>query len=260
MDRTDFPWRPLGAVLVDEGVVTRRELERALAEQRKSGRLLGQILVGLGLVSGVELARCLARQHGVGVRAARDDEAPAADGALQTDAPPDGGRWRSLGMLLMQKGLVAPSALHRALAEQREQPHRRLGEILVVRGDLSAPTLAAVLAEQHGVTVERPLVAAEAPAPAPVGRSYEVFELDHAGAGDRRRVVYVGASLLDAADFACDYVDRQQPPAVEIQRRDGRSSEIVWTYSSERAAATASSDSSLVETFGFDPTRWGPST
>ena len=87
-----------------------------------------------------------------------------------------------------------------------------------------------------------------------------MFELDHARAGDRRRVVYVGASLLDAADFACDYVDREQPPAVEIQRRDGRSSEIVWTYSNERAAATASSDGSLVETFGFDPTRWGRSS
>jgi hypothetical protein len=162
-------------------------------------------------------------------------------------------------MLLAQKGLVAPSALQRALAEQREQPHRRLGEILVGDGDLSAPTLAAVLAEQHGVTVERPLVADEAPAPGPTGPSYEVRELDHAGAGHPTRVVYAAASLLDAADFACDYVDREQPPAVEIQRRDGKATETVWTYSSERAAATASSERSLVETFGFDPTRWGRS-
>jgi hypothetical protein len=260
MDRTDFPWRPLGAVLVDEGVVTRRELEHALAEQRESGRLLGQILVGRGVVTGSELARSLARQHGVDVRPSRDGGGQGSDAVQETAPPSAGGRWHSLGMLLAQKGLVAPTALQRALAEQREQPHRRLGEILVERGDLSAPTLAAVLAEQHGVTVETPLVAAEAPAPAPPRRSYEVFELDHASAGDRRRVVYVGASLLDAADFACDYVDRERPPAVEILRRDGRSTETVWTYSSERAAATASSDRSLVETFGFDPTRWGQST
>jgi hypothetical protein len=257
MDGTDFPWRPLGAVLVEEGVVSRRELEQALAEQRESGRLLGQILVGRGLVSGSELARSLARQHGVEVRPARADETPHA--ASAADPPQQGGPWRSLGMLLAQKGLVAPSALQRALVEQREQPQRRLGEILVAHGDLSAPTLAAVLAEQHGIAVERPLVADEAPLPEPAGPSYEVCELDHAGAGRPTRSVYVAASLLDAADFACDYIDREGPAAVEIQRRDGRSAETVWTYSSERAAATASSDRSLVETFGFDPTRWGRS-
>ena len=257
MDGTDFPWRPLGALLVEEGVVSQRELEHALAEQRESGRLLGQILVGRGLVTGSELAQSLARQHGVEVRPARTGEtSQAAPAATRT---PERGPWRSLGMLLAQKGLVAPAALQRALAEQREQPHRRLGEILVGRGDLSAPTLAAVLAEQHGVTVETPLVAHEAPPPEPAGPSYEVCELDHAGAAHPTRVVYVGASLLDAADFACDYVDREQPPAVEIQRRDGRTAETVWTYSTERAAATASSDRSLVETFGFDPTRWGRS-
>ena len=258
MDRTDFPSRPLGAVLVDEGVLTRRELEHALADQRESGRLLGQILVGRGLVTGSELARSLARQHGVGVRPGRGGETSGAPAVREAAPPPDTGRWRSLGMLLAQKGLVAPSALQRALAEQREQPHRRLGEILVERGDLSAPTLAAVLAEQHGVTIETPLVADDARALARAGPSYEVCELDRAGA-DPTRVVYVGASLLDAADFACDYVDREQPSAVEIQRRDGRTAETVWTYSNERAAATASSGFSLVETFGFDPTRWGRS-
>ena len=163
-------------------------------------------------------------------------------------------------MLLAQKGLVAPSSLQRALAEQRERPDRRLGEILVERGDLSAPTLAAVLAEQHGVTVETPLVPDEAPAADPAGPVYEVCLTPYAGAIDRGRVVYVGGGLLDAADFACDFVDREQPPALEIQRRDGRSTETVWTYSRERAAATASESRSLVETFGFDPTRWGSST
>lgn len=255
MDGTDFPWRPLGAVLVDEGVVSRRELEHALAEQRESGRLLGQILVGRGLVTGSELAASLARQHGVEVRPARADETPQT--APAADPPPPGGPWRSLGMLLAQKGLVSPSALQRALAEQREQPQRRLGEILVAHGDLSAPTLAAVLAEQHGIAVERPLVADDDPPREPAGPSYEVCELDHAGAGRPARSVYVAASLLDAADFACDYIDREEPAAVEIQRRDGRTAETVWTYSSERAAATASSDRSLVERFGFDPTRWG---
>ena len=260
MDRADFPWRPLGAVLVDEGVLTSAELERSLSEQRQTGRLLGQILVAQGLVSGSELARALARQHGVALRPAGDGEAPAPAPSAGAAPAATGEPWHSLGMLLAQKGLVAPSSLQRALAEQRERPDRRLGEILVERGDLSAPTLAAVLAEQHGVTVETPLVPDEAPAPDPAGPVYEVCLTPYAGAIDRGRVVYVGGGLLDAADFACDFVDREQPPALEIQRRDGRSTETVWTYSRERAAATASESRSLVETFGFDPTRWGSST
>ncbi|MEP6979037.1 MAG: hypothetical protein ABI948_13375 [Thermoleophilia bacterium] len=32
------PWRPIGEVLVDAGVITRAELDEALAEQRTTGR------------------------------------------------------------------------------------------------------------------------------------------------------------------------------------------------------------------------------
>ena len=38
-----FPWRQLGALLADEGLLTPTELELALDEQRRTGRLLGQI-------------------------------------------------------------------------------------------------------------------------------------------------------------------------------------------------------------------------
>ena len=33
MDQADFPWRPLGLLLVDKGLVTPKELEFALDEQ-----------------------------------------------------------------------------------------------------------------------------------------------------------------------------------------------------------------------------------
>lgn len=58
-------WRPLGELLVDKGLVTKEELDLALAEQSESGRLLGSILVERGFVSGPALAVALAEQYGV---------------------------------------------------------------------------------------------------------------------------------------------------------------------------------------------------
>ena len=48
MDQADFPWQQLGELLVDENLLSQDELERALVEQRRTGRKLGQILVGQG--------------------------------------------------------------------------------------------------------------------------------------------------------------------------------------------------------------------
>jgi len=58
-------WRPLGELLLEKGLVSRDELELALAEQAESGRLLGAILVERGYVSGPALAVALAEQYGV---------------------------------------------------------------------------------------------------------------------------------------------------------------------------------------------------
>jgi len=249
MHHSDFPWRPLGRVLVDDEVLTRTQLERALSEQRRSGRLLGQVLVAQGHVTGTELTRALARQHGVEVRAG--GATPA-----RVDQPQASATWRSLGMLLSERGFVSPAALQRALAEQRDHPHRRLGEILVEFGSLSPRTLASILAEQHGVTPETELVAdAGSPSAIPVGPTYAVFAVErHAAA---RRELCAAANLLDAADAACDYIDERLPLEVEIERQEAGRTEVVWTYSQERAAGSASSNKTLLETYGFDPNRWG---
>jgi hypothetical protein len=58
-------WRPLGKVLVELGLVTQSQLERALAVQREEHGRLGEILVSRSLLSGSELAQALAEQHGV---------------------------------------------------------------------------------------------------------------------------------------------------------------------------------------------------
>src|SRR5215475_14710567 len=65
VESAESVWRPLGELLVEKGLVTKDELEAALAEQSESGRLLGAILVERGYVSGPALAVALAEQYGV---------------------------------------------------------------------------------------------------------------------------------------------------------------------------------------------------
>ncbi len=65
MEAAHITWRPLGRVLVEQGLLTDDELERALAEQQTTGQRLGETIVKLGFVSGPELAAALASQYGI---------------------------------------------------------------------------------------------------------------------------------------------------------------------------------------------------
>jgi len=250
VDQSHFPWRPLGALLVEEGLLSAGDLEHALEEQRRTGRLLGQILVARDCVTGVALARALARQHGVELRSV-----PGVEEAASTiRAEPRVGGWRPLGDILVRHGYLTEASLRKGLAEQRERPGRRLGEVLVEGGHLSGAALASALAEQHGLDLETEEVEV-ASVVAPAGPGHPTYEV----MADAERVgppLYVSFNFLEAADFACDYVDHKQPVALEIQRRASGASETVWTYSQERADEASSSSKSLVETYGFDPTRW----
>jgi DNA repair exonuclease SbcCD ATPase subunit len=58
-------WRPLGALLVEKGLLSAEELEDALAAQQTSGKRLGQILVDRGHVSSPALTNALAEQFGI---------------------------------------------------------------------------------------------------------------------------------------------------------------------------------------------------
>ena len=63
--RQGKPWRPLGLLLVGEGLISETELAAALAAQEENGKLLGEILVDSGVVSRIAIARVLALQWGV---------------------------------------------------------------------------------------------------------------------------------------------------------------------------------------------------
>ena len=55
----------VGEVLVEEGIITKEQLDGLLAEQKGSGRFLGEILVEQGLVSNAKLVSVLGSRLGV---------------------------------------------------------------------------------------------------------------------------------------------------------------------------------------------------
>jgi len=59
------PRKMLGERLVDRGVVTERQLEMAMREQKRTGAMLGEILTQLGFVTSQGLSAALAEQGGV---------------------------------------------------------------------------------------------------------------------------------------------------------------------------------------------------
>ena len=57
----------LGQIMLDEGLVTREQLEKAIQKQRRSGGHLGRILVDLGVLTEQQLAKALSIQWGLAV-------------------------------------------------------------------------------------------------------------------------------------------------------------------------------------------------
>ena len=55
---------PLGILLVRRGVISREQLEDALAEQKTTQRPIGEIIVSRGFAPGPLIAQALATQHG----------------------------------------------------------------------------------------------------------------------------------------------------------------------------------------------------
>jgi hypothetical protein len=59
------PWRPLGVLLVEKGVISEAELDTALADQAASEKPLGEILIAHGFSSRPAIQDALAEQAGV---------------------------------------------------------------------------------------------------------------------------------------------------------------------------------------------------
>ncbi|MDP7423593.1 MAG: type II secretion system protein GspE, partial [bacterium] len=55
----------LGDTLIQDGLITQQQLEKALAMQKKDGKRLGSILVEMGLVTEQDIVEALGRQLGI---------------------------------------------------------------------------------------------------------------------------------------------------------------------------------------------------
>jgi hypothetical protein len=244
MARVPFPWRPLGRILVERGLIDEAQLEKALATQRREDRTLGEIIVERGWVTPFGLATALASQHGLELAAVDAGEVQiAAPGEAETG-------WKPLGRLLVERGLLTEVQLKQALAEQHDSGSR-LGEILVARGWVSASAIAATVAEQHGLKVDsefalRAWLSGEAESEA----RFVVRETS----GDGWHDLHTSPSFLDATDVAFDALDERDPQALVIVRLERVKQEIVWQYFAEEAART--DRESLLDLYGYPSVEW----
>ena len=255
--QSNYSWQPLGELLVTKGLLMPAELDAALTEQKRSGRLVGEILVESGVLSAFSLTQALTEQHGVELQTGSSAELGGTGATSPTV-------WRPLGRLLVEDGYLTTLELARALELQGESQGRRLlGEILVAEGFVSGIALARALALQNGIRLDDGddlLVDTVIKMAEPGEVVFQVFEVAYAPRYKPYEVVYESPSFVEAVDFAAEFIEDASPDGIEIQRSQGTKRETVWTYSDSRAAATALSRKDLAETFGFDPTLWGTAT
>src|SRR5947208_1332143 len=64
-DRRSVTRKKLGDLVVERGLVSAKELERALEHQKSSGKPLGEVLILLGIATEEQLRESLASQQGV---------------------------------------------------------------------------------------------------------------------------------------------------------------------------------------------------
>jgi hypothetical protein len=244
MTKVDFPWRPLGEHLVERGFILASELEAALADQKRTGRKLGEILVERGALTGSQLTRVLVEQAGLRL----EDSAPEA---APPEAPAEIEPWRPLGRVLVDRRAIAEAELEEALQVQRDTG-RRLGEILVERGYVTAQALVSAVIDQHGLEEE----ASAAAVVTPSSGHEETYQVEDHGS-EEPKVVFRTDAFLDAVDFAFEYLEAESPEQLRIFRILGRKREEVWTYGPEAAAEAERRD--LLDVYGYDVVNWrGP--
>lgn len=248
MRSASYPWRPLGALLVEKGLLSAEQVETALAAQRKSGQPLGELLVSYGWITAEALTLALAEQHGVELQAPQG----SSEGNRVRPAS-----WRPLGRVLIELGALDEAELEEALAEQRASS-KPLGRVLVESGRVSATALAEALAAQQGVELETgrdpwTTLRFEAPEPLESGARFEVREQR----GLETLLLHTTTTFLDATDLAFDVLYDREPEALQIVRVEGEKSEVVWRWSRDgEPEPEARRGSQLFDRYGYPVTRW----
>jgi hypothetical protein len=214
-------WRPLGEILVERGLITRGQLEQALAEQKQEGGRLGEILFAHEWVSAIDLKDALAEQHGLDLRVESSRRGmPVRPIEAQPGSFP-------LGWLLVRQGQITEADLDQALAQQH-QTGERLGRILIANGSLSTRLLAAALAEQQGlVTASQELWEAAQNSRDGIQACYQVRELE----GPNSHLLHTSGSYLDATDLAFAILQECEPDQLHVVRvKADQPDELCWKY------------------------------
>jgi hypothetical protein len=148
MSSQPTPWLPLGELLVERRLLSRRQLELALQEHQRTGRRLGEVLVSYGFVSEQALASTLLEQVGL-----MDAKPPAPVEASEpepllraashlAEAEPAGAVVLRVEDMLLQPGPGhSASALEEKVVEfeqRSDQIQASIAEIRDVLGELQA--------------------------------------------------------------------------------------------------------------------------
>jgi hypothetical protein len=162
--------RPLGQVLVDQGLISAEQLEQALAVQNETEKQLGEVLVLLGFISPGVVANGLAEQHGgplkteYGISAGFGGEkpeppqpAPEPPEAVQEAAPDILAPWRTAVELRdaaiaeLRGALQERTAQVDTLSEQLATSAKRIAELeeQLAGLDHGGESLRAALAERE---------------------------------------------------------------------------------------------------------------
>ncbi len=118
--------KPLGDILVDTGLISRKTLEKALERQKAQGKRLGQVLEEMGVLTEQELMEALVRQ-----------QSPFANMEMK----------KQLGDLLLETRLISEKTLERALERQKAEG-KKLGEVLEEMGVITEQELVEALGKQ----------------------------------------------------------------------------------------------------------------
>ncbi len=149
MSSEPTPWLPLGELLVERRLLSRRQLELALQEHQRTGRRLGEVLVSYGFVSEQALASTLLEQVGlmdakpVAAEAPEPEPEPLLRAANHlAEAEPAGAVVLRVEDMLLQPGPGhTASALEEKVVEfeqRSDQIQASIAEIRDVLGELQA--------------------------------------------------------------------------------------------------------------------------
>ena len=132
--------RHFGQILLDGRLLSKRNIDRALAEQKHAQKLLGQVLVRMGVLKAQDINAPLMLQ----------EQFCTIDDAVKIAA----GERQLLGALLVQSGYLTTAQLDHAIAEQK-RTGEKLGEVFTRLGMLTERQLASLLDFQENQSVEK---------------------------------------------------------------------------------------------------------